>query len=624
VPREIAATPSEGFRHRCGVLVLLLLWAATWALAHGYNGIEHDGRLYTLQALSHLRPQSLSQDVFLHFGSQDRYTLFSPLYAAVISALGADWAAAGLTFTFQLAVLAGALLLARKTVSPLQALLGVSILLAIPGTYGGYRVFSCLEAFVTPRMGAEALVLCGLALALTARVAWAVVLLALATLLHPVMAAAGWAALFALQLAIPHPRTAAIAVVAAVVTLVVFALVLPIGPFSRFDPQWLELVRGRSPYLFATNWQTVDWEGTLVVLTSLVVGMRTLPAGRARLVCQMGLLTGLSGLTLTLLACDTLQLVHFTQLQPWRWMWLATVVAVVMLPAMTWTGWQAGAPGKATAVLLAAAWILGNDPLATYVAVGAVACLFVIPRLDARAARLVFYGAGGLLGIAIAARIGWNSLFLNSFYYDPALPEWLRKVASFTQDGTIPVALALLTLWLASRPRGLPGIVALAILTTGACISLVPATWTRWTHQQFPASLVARFAPWRALIPPGNQVLWPEAPLEAALLLDRPNYLSTLQTTGVVFSREAAIELRRRADALSASVAPSSFLQFSGVGLSLGPTVAQLERACETGEFAFLVTGARLGWPPLAQLPADVWHNSRGLRLYRCADRGHG
>ena len=52
----------------------------------------------TLQALAHLKPDLLSNDIFLRFGSQDNYTLFSPLYAAVISLLGVEPAASLLTF----------------------------------------------------------------------------------------------------------------------------------------------------------------------------------------------------------------------------------------------------------------------------------------------------------------------------------------------------------------------------------------------------------------------------------------------------------------------------------------------------------------------------------------------
>ena len=96
----------------------------------------------------------------------------------------------------------------------------------------------------------------------------------------------------------------------------------------------------------------------------------------------------------------------------------------------------------------------------------------------------------------------------------------------------------------------------------------------------------AQFAPWRALIPPGAEVFWPESAPEAWVLLQRPSYLSVVQTSGVVFSRAAALEMQRRALALSAVVAPAAFMDFSGGGAGIGPaTREQLERACATGEF---------------------------------------
>jgi len=67
---------------RLGLGVVGLLGIATWALSHSYRGIFHDAGLYTLQALARLHPDSLPEDVFLKFGSQDGFTIFSPIYAA--------------------------------------------------------------------------------------------------------------------------------------------------------------------------------------------------------------------------------------------------------------------------------------------------------------------------------------------------------------------------------------------------------------------------------------------------------------------------------------------------------------------------------------------------------------
>ena len=90
------------------VAVMALLYIASWALSHSYRGIFHDAGLYTLQALSHMDSHALSQDVFLRFGSQDRYTIFSRVYAAFCRLLGVETAAASLTFLLQMALIAAA------------------------------------------------------------------------------------------------------------------------------------------------------------------------------------------------------------------------------------------------------------------------------------------------------------------------------------------------------------------------------------------------------------------------------------------------------------------------------------------------------------------------------------
>src|SRR6267142_750798 len=100
-----AKDPDQGYSS-LELVVLLLLCVITWALSHGYRGIFHDAGLYTLQALAHRAPASLGQDVFLRFGSQDRFTIFGPLYAAAARLLGMEGAAAALTFALQVALYA--------------------------------------------------------------------------------------------------------------------------------------------------------------------------------------------------------------------------------------------------------------------------------------------------------------------------------------------------------------------------------------------------------------------------------------------------------------------------------------------------------------------------------------
>jgi hypothetical protein len=235
--------------------------------------------------------------------------------------------------------------------------------------------------------------------------------------------------------------------------------------------------------------------------------------------------------------------------------------------------------------------------------------------------RLIIHGAVAVAILALASRIFSNFLFFDVHFTDPQIPLWIRELAAAMTDCSNPVALVLLATWLTQHRRGGAPLAILGVLAAGTCVALAPDTWRRWTQQQFPPTLAAQFAPWRALIPAGSNVFWSEAPLSIWVLLDRPSYISVAQTAGILFSRGSSLELRRRAAALSAVTPPQTYFSFSGDGASIGPSVLQLNRACTTGEFEFLVTGARLSWKAIAQLPPTAWPAPSGLRLYRCSDQ---
>src|SRR5258708_414931 len=237
VPLPLAKDPDQAYS-TLEFAVLLLLCVTTWALSHGYRGVFHDAGLYTLQALARLTPTSLGQDVFLRFGSQDRYTIFSPIYAAASQVLGTEAAAATLTFTLQIALFVCGWLLARAVMPARLALYGLAVLVAIPGDYGSDRIFTCVEQFLTPRMAAEALVLASLAAALSARTRLATALIALATLMHPIMASAGIAALLFLYVAIPNARLAVKLLAAPPVALLAPLLPAPTAVWVHFNPPY--------------------------------------------------------------------------------------------------------------------------------------------------------------------------------------------------------------------------------------------------------------------------------------------------------------------------------------------------------------------------------------------------
>jgi hypothetical protein len=597
--------------------VVLLVCAIAWGLSHGYRGIFHDAGLYTLEALAHRDPTSLGQDVFLRFGSQDRFTIFGPIYAAAIRLLGTETAAATLTFLFQMTLCGCAWLLARTIMPARLAFYGVAVLVAIPGDYGADRIFTCLEPFLTPRMAAEALTLAALGAALRARAPLAWGLIVTAALIHPLMACAGIAALLIIHVALPYPRLSWSLTVAGAAALLAAAFAMPTGVWGRFDAQWWRLVMDRSPYLFLSNWQADDWARATVTVATLIVGLYTVTGAPARSLCRAALCTTAAGLLLTFIACDELHLVLLTQLQPWRWQWLGSVTAALLLPLIVHTRWHTDLIGRTTVVLLAAAWIFASNEFAVVAALVTVGSLALTRRLTVSEARLVFWGACGLLAIAVAWRLASNLEFTDSHYAELSVPLWLRRATSFAHDGSTLVAVLVFTWWLADAKRGRPWLVVLTAFAVAACVALFPSTWMQWTVRDFPEQQIARFAQWRKVIPSGANVFWAGSPVGTWILLDRPNYLSVLQTSGMVFSRPTAIELERRANTFASVVPPASFLRF-GAGSNLQLSTHQLLDACQLGAFEFLVTNDDLGLAPAGFFASESLPGSNGLRLYHC------
>jgi hypothetical protein len=625
---------------RLAFAVYAAICALAWGAAHTYRGIVHDARLYTLQALAHLHPTSLGFDVFLRYGSQDRFTLWSPLYAAAIERFGLEPAAALLTATSQIAVIAAAWLLVRRLAPARFALLGLAVLIAIPGDYGPDRIFTVIEAFSTPRMAAEALVLAALgalwgareaaAAVWGAREAAAAMCLALALALHPIIAAPGvglW--LWSHARARPERRRS-IALWTALLAACLLTAGLATGMSLRFDAEWLALVRGRSPYLFLSGWRAADWNGAGLVAAILIVGRRAAPTDAGRRLCGAVLALFAAGIVLTGIGADALQLVAVTQAQPWRAEWLATAVAALLLPAIVGARWRAGPCGRITALALLAAAVFGADvPALLLLAV--LLFEFAAPKLPTGALRGLLGGAWGLLGLAVTWRLAVNLQGMSAYYLDPEIPLWARRATSLMHDGSVPVGLAAASLWFGAHTSSHPMLGravlgACLIATAAAAAVLLPAVWQPVHFREFPRARIEQFAAARTRLPERAEVFWPEAPLGAWVLLERPSFLSMLQTSGVVFSRASALELRRRAAALEPGMASSAYLVWREGAVEPDWSDSQLRAACQTQVFDYLVTNRDLGsGAPAAVVPARGSSERRApstaddLRIYQCA-----
>ncbi|HUN26086.1 MAG TPA: hypothetical protein VMU67_07240 [Steroidobacteraceae bacterium] len=616
VSAALVRAPRARTAHPLVALIPLLGCACCWIVLHPYYGLWHDGELYTLQALAHLRPQLYASDLFLRFGSQDRFSIFGALQGEVVSLLGPEHAAAASTFLSQLAFLCAAGLLAARVLPRELRWLAIALLIAVPADYGAGHTFRYIEEFVTPRMGAESLVVLGLATMSVGRMGRTCLCLAGALVLHPVMALGGIAMVGYERFGWRHPRTLALIAVIACGALALAGLD-PGTASLRFDAAWLDIVQ-RKHYLFVSEWSIADWASIAVPLATLAVGALMLEASRARSLCVAALLIGAGGIALTAYGADWLELVAVAQVQPWRALWIADFLAVLLLPLIFLRSWGAGRIGKAITLLLASMWVVRGESYALAIAALALLVALSAKAADDRAERL---GTHLLAGAAV--------LCLMTAMWALADVRLYAQIAAGGDLGNVLIAaarmlgaqgpfaaLAVIAVWWAARSRlALAHRPVVAAIAVSSLIALAPLAWNEWTGVVFTSATYRAFAGWRRLIPPGSEVYWPTSPLACWLLLERPNYLSSEQSGSDLYSRRAALELDRRARVMRSITAKA----FDWTGISSPAwSVPSLATVCAKSDTRFIVTGYDLGAPALAKVPAGVTANFHKLRLYRC------
>ncbi len=227
--------------------------------------------LYTVLALARLHPAALGHDLFVRYGTQDHYTIFSPLYAAAIRAGGLEPGAAVLAFATHVAFFGAAWLVARRLLSASEALLAVGLLAVLPSWYGSNSVFAYIEGFLTPRQSAE-----HLRLQVSQRLC---IPPCAGRRVHDRCAAAasdhrgrGRDALDHFVRGFVRPPVTAI-VIGILSAALVGVSAAGIGPFAHFDANWLHMLQSRLTYLFPTRWTFSEWLAMGIRAAVLIVGI---------------------------------------------------------------------------------------------------------------------------------------------------------------------------------------------------------------------------------------------------------------------------------------------------------------------------------------------------------------
>jgi hypothetical protein len=600
------------------VLASLLPWVAAgslWLLLFNYRGMDHDALLYAFQALGRMRPDLYANDIFLRFGSQDNYTLFSPLFASAISAFGLEPAAALLTLISTVALFASCWLLARAIGPAKYSVLALGLVIALPSDYGPSSVFHYIEGFLTPRLLAEAFSIAGVALALNQRAVAATALLALGFLVHPVMTAPAIAVAGYLLLGESRPRLFAALAAALLVGIAVLGLALPEDSSWKLAGTWLQMVNLHAPYVFLFNWTAEDWNGPVTTVATLGIGLLALEKGTARKVCIASLFSVGFCLALNLLGADLLRISILTQAQGYRCLWIAGVVCVLVLPSICINLWQRGRLGRATLFMLAAAWLLRDEMYSLAVAPLTLLVAWLATRKgdEEPSLPIVYFTSCAVLGFAIVVTTANTLLESSSTYLDTAAPEIVDRIHTFLDVRLLPVTL-LLAAWFASqRLRTTGGLVAVVMATAAIGAAMVPYSVADWTRSDYGAQTRKAFASWRAEIPVGEDVAWLDRPFATWVLLERPSYYSTVQTGTALFSRKAAEVLHNRKHRVLTELigAPKS-------APIKKASAASLAGLCERYETRFIVSATDLHPTSYVPAPAGVSNAYRRFRLYQC------
>ncbi|HQR70369.1 MAG TPA: hypothetical protein PLE54_07180 [Burkholderiaceae bacterium] len=595
-------------------LLLAACYVIIWNLSHLYRGLDHDAHLYALQALARLHPQLYANDIFFRFGSQDSYTVFTSIYAALIAWLGVDNAASLLTLASTALYFYGAWLVSRRLSGSTTAWLATGLLIVVELYYGGFSVFKTAEEFLTARLPAEALSLFAIAAWFSGQRAICVGLLVCAALIHPLMAVPA-TALIAL-LAIPrhfHGRLYAAAAIGFAGVLAI-ALLAPTGPIRLVDDEWLSIIRLRSYYLFPTSWTLDGWSRTAVVVATLALGALARPSGLVADTCRATLAVCVIGMLLTG-STEVWPLQILIQGQPWRWLWLGSVIALLCLPSIVRTLWSDRAAGRAVAVMLCVSWLM-LEMSGGLLAPLAVALWALRARMTGRTARWLNALA---IGIAVVTVV-WSLSNVHTVLQwqldlgkEPLVIETARNVFGLTA----PAVAAVISLWLIATRA--PARVAMLVMTAllAALVPLVAhPNMHQWTQRAFARSAYVDFADWRTLVAPGTEVLWLWNPVATWLLLERPSYMSVSQSAGLLFSRPLALEIDRRTRVLE-PLGDKGLLIVgkSETGSSRPFTLDALAGICRDDQLGFVVAGTEVGpaagkheWPRHGQF---VW-------LYDC------
>ncbi|MFC5300293.1 hypothetical protein [Azospira restricta] len=521
---------------------LIVAGATLWMAAHPYAGIYQDANLYLLMALNWLAPEAYARDPWFLFGSQDSYTLFSPLYGGLIDLAGIADGARVLVAMGGFLWLAASWFAAKRLFSePLPrsvAFLCCAVFSLNISPAGSTFVLN--ESFATARVLAIPLAIAALVFDVRQRpfVPW--LLAACSVVLHPLF---GIWAVFCLVATRLSERWLAAAVIAGLLLPLLTLLHPAASALQALSPERLTFLQEttRDLLVLGNDWRQLN--SLLFWLAALLIGGGWGAEGFRRTYRVLALLAG-AGYLLSALVSNYLPMTILVQAQPWRAVWLAAYFSVFALIDVAWRTGRADAEGWYRVALIAAILILCR-PFAGVLLMAAWVAFSAAPRLINRLSS----SAGLLRVLAIIATL----FALPGFIADVRLEGealthlgWtvehtLRGIVGGGGFGVGPVLLSCLLLALLSRPL-------LAFPMLLASLAWVAGHWdtrdlaaSRW-EGAFQAGRLAAFSGFHR----GQTVYWPGRAQDVWFGVGTAAYVGEYHLSGLVFSEQRVLLVGQR------------------------------------------------------------------------------
>ncbi len=530
---------------RATALLCLMLVAAVWLTTRPYTGIVHDAQLYLVQAMNRLDPARFGSDIYFRYGSQDRFSLFSALYAPLVEAIGPPRAQLVTAVLGQASWLAALGFLVRCILQPgrLRMLAIFCVCLLVPVYNFGTLRYG--EAFATPRIFVEALTLVAVGFVCSGRRVAAFCVMAGAITLHPLMALPGIGVV--LLLSFPFRRFLLPSGLAGA------GLFLALGwggvdpfvrVFARMDADWAAIVLLRNPMVFVGTWFPMALPTVVLPLLSLgLVALRG--TGELRRLARVTLALVAALVAASWVGGDLAANLLFLDLQLWRGMWLWMVLGNCLAPAAFGLLPVQGTSRHLFLAALAANVFEARFGVLTLPVVSACLGLAVLTGVMSEGAGLRSRRVLGLAGSGFAALA---TLAFAAEGVALALQLSRSETAlSFVGGTGVLVGASLLVAGIArGRTAATPPVLAGGI----ALVILAAALWDQRNPEMgFITREEAMDTDFREALR-GQTVYWENGLGLQWFSLREPSYFSWYQAAGAVFFRETAFEHRRRADVL--------------------------------------------------------------------------